>query len=211
MMRFIYSFTLPFFFVCLLWIIMIFQVMIGVSFSYWGLFPRTEHGLIGIFTMPLIHANYFHLWSNTFPLIILGAGVNFFYPEVAGKTWFIIYFLTGILVWFFARPDDHIGASGIVYGLAAFLFFGGLFRKDNRLRAVSLIILIYYGGIFWGVFPIDPHISWEGHLFGACSGIFAAFIYRHKGAKPQKYDWEEKDLDTNDGLPHISDYFELKP
>ena len=83
----------------------------------------------------------------------------------------------------FCPPDDHIGASGIIYGLAAFLFFGGLFRKDNRLRAVSLIILIYYGGIFWGVFPIDPHISWEGHLFGACSGIFAAFIYRKSNLK----------------------------
>ncbi len=192
--------------------IMIFQYISGISLLDWGVFPRSIIGLRGIITMPLIHANYLHLWSNTFPLIVLGASLNFFYPEVSGRTWIIIYFLTGILVWLFARPDIHIGASGIIYGLAAFLFFGGLFRKDNRLRAISLLILIYYGGIFWGVFPIDPHISWEGHLFGACSGICAAFIYRHKGTKPEKHDWEtEKDLDVHDGLPHISDYFELKP
>jgi len=212
MMRLINSFTYPFIFVSLLWIIMIFQVISGISLADLGVFPRTLIGLRGIVLMPLIHANYFHLWSNTFPLIILGASLNYFYPEVSGRTWIIIYLLTGILVWLFARPDVHIGASGVIYGLAAFLFFGGLFRKDNRLKAISLLILIYYGGIFWGVFPIDPHISWEGHLFGAFSGIFAAFIYRHKGSKPKKHDWETaENIHHDNGLPHISDYFELKP
>ena len=211
MYRLINSFAYPFFFVCLLWIIMIFQESSGVSLAAFGVLPRHSDGLIGILTMPLIHANYAHLWANSFPLIVLGAGVNYFYPEVAGKTWAIIYLLTGLLVWLFARMSDHIGASGIIYGLAAFLFFGGFFRKNIRLLAVSLMILIYYGGIFWGVFPIDPHISWEGHLFGAVSGTFAAFIFRNKGPKPERPDWDNEIDNQDDGLPHISHYFEVKP
>jgi len=210
MLRLVNSFTYPFIFVSLLWIIMIFQVASGISFANWGVVPLTLTGLRGIITMPLVHAGYMHLWSNTFPLIVLGAGVNYFYPEVSGKTWMIIYLGTGILVWLFARQNDHIGASGIIYGLAAFLFFGGIFRKDNRLRALSLIILIYYGGIFWGVFPIDPHISWEGHLFGACTGVLAAFIFRNSGPKPQKPEWINE-IEQDDGLPHISHYFEVNP
>jgi membrane associated rhomboid family serine protease len=129
---------------------------------------------------------------------------------VAARVWGIIYILTGSLVWIFGRQSEHIGASGLIYGFAAFLFFGGIFRKNTRLLAISLLVLVYYGGIIWGVLPLDPRISWEGHLFGALSGIFAAYIFKNRGPKPKKYEWENE-IEQDDGLPHISKYFEVKP
>ena len=209
-MRFINSFLYPFVFVCLLWVIMVYQYTSGVSLAGWGVLPRHVNGLEGILTMPLIHANYTHLLSNSLPLIILGAGVNYFYPEVASRVWTIIYVLTGLLVWLFARANDHIGASGVIYGLAAFLLFEGIFRRNIRLMAISLLVTVFYGGIIWGILPLDPHISWEGHLFGAMSGIFAAYIYKKKGPKPKIFDWENEE-GPDDGKPHISKYYEVKP
>jgi membrane associated rhomboid family serine protease len=189
---------------------MIYQQLFHISLADWGVLPRQVPGLKGIITMPLIHANYTHLASNSIPIITLGAGIIFFYPEVAAWVWGIIYVLTGSLVWIFGRESEHIGASGLIYGFAAFLFFGGIFRRNTRLLAISLLVLVYYGGIIWGVLPIDPRISWEGHLFGALSGIFAAYIFKNKGPKPKKYEWENE-IEQDDGLPHISKYFEVKP
>jgi len=210
-MRLINSIIYPFIFVCLLWLIMIFQYVSHINLGGFGVFPRHVDGLIGIITMPLIHANYSHLISNTLPFLILGSGLNYFYPDIATRVWAIIYILTGTLVWLFARTSEHIGASGIIYGLAAFLLFEGIFRKDIRLMAISLLVTIFYGGIIWGVFPGNPQVSWEGHLFGALSGIFAAYIYKKKGAKPHKHDWENEEDKEEDGRHHISHYYEVKP
>jgi membrane associated rhomboid family serine protease len=209
-MRLINSFIFPFIFLSLMWLLMIYQSLFHVSLVELGVLPRHLTGLIGIITMPLIHANYMHLASNSIPLITLGAGIIFFYPEVAGWVWGIIYFFTGALVWIFARESEHIGASGLIYGFAAFLFFGGIFRKNTRLLAISLLVMVYYGSMIWGVLPVDPHISWEGHLFGAFTGLIAAWIFKNKGPKPKKYEWENE-IEQDDGLPHISKYFEVNP
>jgi len=215
--RLINSIVYPFIFLSLLWIIMLYQYLTGISLGHYGVYPRHVEGLEGIIFMPLLHASFTHLLSNSLPLLILGAGVIYFYREVAAKVIAIIYFMTGALVWIFARGGvdghavHHIGASGIIYGFAAFLFFGGIFRKNPRLMAISLLILIYYGGLFWGALPGgNPNISWEGHLCGAIAGIFAAYIYKNKGPKPKKYDWEDEPDSIHPG-PHISQYWEVKP
>jgi membrane associated rhomboid family serine protease len=82
------------------------------------------------------------------------------------------------LVWLFARPVYHVGASGIIYGLLGFLFFSGIFRRDNRSIAIALLITFLYGGLIWGVLPGARGISWESHLFGGISGIVIAFIFQ---------------------------------
>lgn len=168
--------------------------------SYWidiypyklGILPRNFSGLVGIFTSPLIHGGFSHLISNTAPLIFMGLGIFYFYPKVAYKVFTIIYLGTGILVWIFAREVYHIGASGIIYGFVSFLFFSGIFRKDNRSIALALIVILFYGGLIWGVLPIEKGVSWESHLFGAIAGIIAAFIFR-KVDPPKKYDWEDEE------------------
>lgn len=160
-----------------------------------GILPRNLEGLVGIITSPLIHSGFSHLISNTAPLIIMGLGIFYFYPKIAYKVFIIIYLGTGILVWIFGREVYHIGASGIIYGFVSFLFFSGVFRKDNRSIALALVVIFLYGGLIWGVLPVQEGVSWESHLFGAIVGIIPAFIYR-KIDPPKKYDWEDEDFET---------------
>lgn len=183
-------------FVAILWIIQFAQWAADKSISSYGVLPRKVSGLLGILTAPLIHADFSHLVSNSITLFLLLFGILYFYRSSVVKVFFIIYIFDGLLVWLFARQSYHIGASGLVYGFASFLFFSGLFRKDKRSVALSLLIVFLYGGMVWGVLPTDPKISFESHLFGAIVGIVCAFIFR-KSDPPPKYDWEEEDYDDD--------------
>jgi membrane associated rhomboid family serine protease len=159
-----------------------------------GILPRDMIGILGIISGPIVHANFSHLLSNTMPLLILGWTIFFFYSKVAYKSFIVIYVLTGLFVWLFAREVYHIGASGIVYGFVSFLFFSGIFRRDNKSIAIALIVTFLYGGIVWGVLPGQKGISWESHLFGGIAGIITAFIFR-KVDPPKQYDWEDEEDD----------------
>ena len=181
-------------FVLLLWIIQFVQWAIDKDFSVYGILPGQIKGLSGIFTAPLIHADFSHLISNSITLFLLLFGILYFYRSSAVMVFFIIYIMDGFLVWLFARESYHIGASGLVYGFAAFLFFSGLFRKDKRSIALSLLIVFLYGGMVWGVLPTDPKISFESHLFGALTGIVCAFLFR-KNDPPPVYEWEEENYE----------------
>ena len=87
------------------------------------------------------------------------------------------YLFTNLLVWIFARPSFHIGASGLVYALAFFLIFLGIFRKDGRSLFITIVITLMYGGIIYGVVPQENGVSWESHLLGAIVGIYFAFHF----------------------------------
>jgi membrane associated rhomboid family serine protease len=195
--KIIKAFIIPLIFPIFLWIIHIGSIIIDVDLYRMGLLPRDIAGLLGIVTAPLIHGDISHLISNTFPLIVLGWIVMFFYPRISFFLFVFIYLLTGILVWIFARQVYHIGASGIVYGFVSFLFFSGLFRKDNTSIALALIITLLYGGIVWGMLPGLKGISWESHLLGAFTGLLAAFIFRNVDPPAKKYDWEDEPDDFN--------------
>jgi membrane associated rhomboid family serine protease len=160
-----------------------------------GILPRNISGLIGILTSPFIHGGFSHLISNTAPLVLTGLGIFYFYPKSAYKVFVIVYLGTGILVWLLARGVYHIGASGIIYGFVSFLFFSGIFRKDSRSIALALVVIFLYGGLIWGVLPVEKGVSWESHLFGAVVGAISAFIFR-KVDMPKRYDWEDEETDT---------------
>jgi len=173
------SLILPVFFVSLLWIIHIAKVVFDLTWlRYWGIYPMEPNGLPGVITGPLVHGDFPHLLSNSVPLLLLGVTTIYFYRRVAIPAIGMIYLLTGFLVWIFGRQVYHIGASGVVYGLVAFLFWNGIFLRNRTSLVLSLIVLMMYGGLFLGVLPEQPGISWEGHLFGAISGIFASFWYK---------------------------------
>jgi len=174
------SSVVPFRLVFLMWAFFYLEFIIGFPLSAFGIVPRTFQGLIGIFIAPLIHGNLLHLVSNTIPMLFLGFVLFFFYGRIGGQVFFRAYFWTNILVWLFARPANHIGASGVVYGLAFFLISFGIFRRDFLSIFISIIVMLLYGGIFYGVLPIDPRISWESHLAGAMVGIFTAITYRNQ-------------------------------
>tara|TARA_R110002096_G_scaffold135456_2_gene287257 strand:+ start:163073 stop:163672 length:600 start_codon:yes stop_codon:yes gene_type:complete len=163
-------------------------IIFGVEFSQFGIKPRTVKGLIGIFTAPFIHANIYHLFSNTLPLIVLLSLFSFAYPKKVFPAISIIVLLGGLLVWVFARSASHVGASGLIYGLATFLIVHGFLSRDFKNIILSIIVLVAYGGLVWGLLPSATRwwVSFEGHLFGAISGGFAAYLLRTKQEKIEK-------------------------
>ena len=191
------KFLTPLIFPVILWIIHLLSLLFNLDLTRMGIHPRHIDGLLGIITGPLIHADFSHLISNTIPLVILGWVIFFFYPRVAYALFGIIYFFTGLLVWIFARPEYHIGASGIAYGFVSFLFFSGIFRRDNKSIALALIITFLYGGLVWGMLPGWKGISWESHLFGAFTGLIAAYLFRKIDPPAKRYDWEDEEDDFN--------------
>jgi hypothetical protein len=60
---------------------------------------------------------------------------------------------------------------------------------------VSAFVVFMYGSITYGIFPFDRTISWEGHLFGAISGILVAYSYRKDGPQKIIYEWPEEEID----------------
>jgi membrane associated rhomboid family serine protease len=184
----------------ILWVVHLLSLLFNEDLSKLGLLPRNLLGLLGIFTSPLIHADFSHLISNTIPLIILGWIIFSFYQKLSYLLIVFIYFFTGLLVWIFARQVYHIGASGVVYGFVSFLFFSGIFRRDNTSIALALVITFLYGGLVWGMIPGWKGISWESHLFGAITGLVAAYLFRKIDPPSKKYDWEDEpdDFDVNE-------------
>lgn len=165
-------------FVLLLWGIKSIEWAKDLDLGYFGILPRTLRGSIGIITGPLIHGDLLHLMSNTFPLLVLGLGLFYFYHKIALEVFTWIYLATGFWVWVIGREAYHIGASGIVYGLMMFIFWGGVFRKNPRSLALSMIIFFLYGYMIYGIFPGDDGVSWESHLMGSVAGIFLAIYFK---------------------------------
>ena len=166
-------------FVFIIWFIKALEQATGADFTDFGILPRTLHGSIGIITSPLIHGDVVHLLSNTFPLVFLGVGILYFYPRIGLQVSLLIYVMTGFWVWVAARQAMHIGASGLVYGLFAFLLVGGFIRWDRRTLAISLALLFLYGSsMFSGLVPTTESISWESHLMGFFAGTFCAIYFR---------------------------------
>jgi len=199
--KFYHSLVFPFFFLLLIWLVKIVEVLFNLDFSHFGIYPLTSKGLIGIITSPLIHSSFSHLFANSFPLFVLSVALFYFYKKIAYRVFFLIYLMTGIWVWFGAREAFHIGASGVVYGLAAFLFVSGLIRKNPRLLAITLIVTFLYGSMIWGIFPDffpEKNISWESHLMGLVAGLALAFYYRKTGPQPKRYEWEDDDDDDDE-------------
>jgi membrane associated rhomboid family serine protease len=190
----------PLLFILLLWIVFWFEIRFGFDFNHFGIQPRTVKGLRGILFSPFIHSDIKHLFHNTIPLFVLTMALFYFYRTISWKVLLVGLLLTGILTWVIGRPANHIGASGVIYLLASFLFFKGIFSKYYRLIALSLIVVFLYGGMLWFIVPVDPKISWEGHLSGLVVGLLLAFVFQQKIVKKPKYDWEKEDYDPKNDV-----------
>jgi membrane associated rhomboid family serine protease len=194
---FLRSLIFPVLFVAVIWIIKIIEVIWHHSFYYLGLFPKRFTGFWKIATFPLIHSDFDHLLSNSLPVLILAPAISYFYRTAAVKVILMSYLLPGAILWFYGRPAYHMGASAMIYSFITFLFFSGIIRRDKRAIALSLIVTFLYGGLVWGVLPLDPVVSWEGHLSGAVSGIAAAYLFRNYDPY-KKYDWEDEPDDESE-------------
>lgn len=192
--RFIHSLIIPLVFLLFCWLFKAWELVTGHSFVHLGIYPREIKGLLGIIFMPFIHGSLSHITTNSISFLLLATGLFYFYREVAFKTFIYLFFIANVLLWISGRSAWHIGASGIIYGLGAFLIISGIIRRHIGLVAVSFVIIFAYGSMFWHVFPLkinDP-VSWEGHLMGALTGGGLALIFRKEGPQRKEWQWEEE-------------------
>lgn len=190
--RFKASIKLPLVFLIIIWL----AFLSGFPPASWGILPMNIEGLRGILFSPIIHGDLNHIISNSAPFFMLSSMMLFFYPKVAKTAFGTIYVLSGLLVWVFGRESFHIGASGLIYGMVAFLFWSGVFRRSIPSIILSLIVTFLYSGLWVGVLPDQPGVSWEGHLLGGLVGVFTAYLFKNRNSgnfleKKKTYSWEE--------------------
>ena len=188
-------------FVALLWLIQLSNWALDLGPGELGVRPREWAGLVGILLAPLLHGGFEHLLANTPPLLVLGTTMLYLYPNCVSIVLPAIYFGPGAAVWLFARGGAaHVGASGLVYGLASYVFFAGLIRRDRRAIAAALLVCFMYGTLVWGVLPIQFGVSWETHLAAALIGVALALALRHRDLPPRRrYTWDEAEDETYKG------------
>ncbi len=168
-------------FLLLIWGVYGINEVYGMNWRRLGNHPREWNHVGGVFTYPFLHGDLDHIWNNTITFFTLNSLLFYFYRSIALRTWAALFLSSGFGLWIFAKGGNHIGASGINYGLAAFLFASGIFRKSQLLLRVTLVVAFLYGGMVWWMLPIDEHISWEGHIAGAATGVLLAWWARNKG------------------------------
>ena len=213
--RFFISLVFPGIMLLVIWLVFILEQSLGLELHYYGIFPRKLSGLQGILFSPLLHGDFKHLMANSFPLLVLGTGIFYFYRDLAIKVFSLSYFMTGLYVWIAARESYHIGASGLIYSLVGFMFLSGVLRRHLGLMAISLIIVFQYGSMIWGIFPLEERVSWESHLLGLIAGFTWAVIFRKEGPQKGEMPWsksheyvDDEDDDEETNLPW--DQYELE-
>ncbi|MGE6353805.1 rhomboid family intramembrane serine protease [Flavobacterium sp. NPDC079362] len=191
---------LPVFFVLFLWIVYWVQIRFDYDFYQYGIYPRDFSGLQGVLFSPFIHENLSHLYNNSIPLLVLLAAMQFFYPKQSLSVIVFGILFSGLITWTIGRSNYHIGASGLIYVLVSFIFFKGIQTRYYRLVALSLSVILLYGGMIWYVFPdVDKTISWEGHLAGFITGLVMSFFYKTpEYAKPIVYEWQKPDFNPEE-------------
>lgn len=187
-------FILPALFILALFVVEWIEYTYDMRFAKYGVLPRTLEGLKGVLLSPFIHSDWKHLTNNSLPLFVLTATLGFFYKGIAKEVFLWSWLMSGLWLWAIGRPNFHIGASGLLYALASFLFFSGFIRKHTKLMSISMFVVFLYGGMVWGIFPVKKYISWEGHLAGALAGLILAYWFKDNGPPKQVYQYEIDEL-----------------
>ena len=218
----------PFLMVGTMWLFFFAQHLGFFESCRGAIIPLLPSGLTGVIFSPLLHGGFDHIIGNSVPVFILMFLLFQFYPKLAGRIFIFGWLLSGLLVWLLPPIDVFtgeyryvciIGASGLVYMLAFFLFFSGVLRRERPLLVVSLLVALYYGSLIWGVLPEEffsnltepSRISWQAHLAGAVVGIMLAFVYRKTGEKKKRYIWEFPNYYTEKDDKLWQDYIQNHP
>lgn len=198
--RLFYSFFIPSLGVFIMGFVFVLTQFFNSNLETWGVWPRHWQGFVGIVTHIFVHSSWQHLLNNLLSFWILSVTLFYFYHNIALKVILYQWVLVGLCIWLGARDGHHVGASGLIYALAFFLFVSGFIRRHIPLIAISFIVAFLYGSMVWHIFPWQPNetVSWEGHLFGAIIGVILAFIYRYQGPQKPVKVWAEELPDEED-------------
>lgn len=158
----------------LMWVAELADLLTPLQLDGYGIHPRQVDGLAGIVLSPFLHLGLAHLIANTSGLLVLGSLLAL----TTRHLWLVtagVVLLGGAGVWLLGAPRTVvIGASGVVYGYAAFLAVYGFAARRLAPALVGILVIVLYGGLLWGVLPLRPGVSWQGHLFGALAGVALA-------------------------------------
>lgn len=198
------SIVWPFVIAVVIWLVFFINLGTLYEFNSLGMRPLEWRGILGIFTMPFLHSNFDHLFSNTVPLVLSMGFIFIYFENKSIQILLVNWLLTGILLLFLGDKGTlHIGASGLVYAYIFFLVTHAFLSKNKEMLAAAFILIFLYGGLIYGLFPeygrlIGKNISWEGHLSGAISGTIFGFLFRKSGPQQAIYFKDEEDDDEDD-------------
>lgn len=165
-----------------LWAIHLLNLVSADWLMMFGLEPRRFRGLDGIIAAPLLHGSFSHLMSNTMGMAVLGGLVCLHGARTFVRVSVFVTLVAGLVTWCVAREGLHVGASSLIFGYFGYLLGRGYVERTPKALIIAVIVVIFYGGLIWGVLPTQRGISWEGHLFGALAGFLAARTRIHTDA-----------------------------
>ena len=163
--------------VAVLWFVEIFDwLVVRGALDGLGIQPRTLGGLPAIVVAPWLHAGFGHLLANTIPFVVLGWFVmlrrttDFFIVATAALL------ASGLGIWLFGGASTiHLGVSGVIFGFFGYLLARGYYERSVVAIVMAALAFLIYGGMMWGMLPLQQGVSWQGHLFGFVGGVLVAY------------------------------------
>ncbi|MDQ8204762.1 rhomboid family intramembrane serine protease [Pelagicoccus sp. SDUM812003] len=174
--------------VALMWVVFLVDSAASLQLSRFGILPRNSEGLLGIVTWSFLHGNLSHIANNSVSLLIFGGIVAARSRDTFIKLTAYVIPISGVCVWVFGRPAVHIGASGLVFGYFGYLVTRGFYDRQFLSVTISIVVILVWGSLVWGVLPSDGPVSWEGHLAGLLAGAaFARVSKKPRGKRRRAY------------------------
>jgi membrane associated rhomboid family serine protease len=142
-----------------------------------GLIPRDPGDLYRIFTSPFLHYSWTHLIDNTVPFAFMGVIIALRGAGRLALVTLIIVIVGGVGTWLIAPSGTQtVGASGIVFGYATYLFTRGVFDRSPLEILTGVIVGAVWGGALIASIVPRHGVSWQAHVCGAIGGVLAAWL-----------------------------------
>ncbi|GAB5547210.1 MAG: rhomboid family intramembrane serine protease [Sandaracinaceae bacterium] len=174
-------------FVALIWVLELLSWVIPIDAL--GVRPRETVGLIGVLTHPFLHVGLGHVLSNSVAILLFGGIVVLKEERDLYVTALLAALVGGLGTWLIGRSGtNHIGASGVVFGLFGYLLTTGWFERKIGSIVLSVVVLLVWGSLLLGMSPLQTFISWECHLTGFAGGVLSAYLLArwHRSAAPTR-------------------------
>jgi membrane associated rhomboid family serine protease len=161
-----------------LWLLEMFDaLLLRGALDGFGIAPRSIWSLPALLVAPFLHSGFGHLLANTIPFIVLGWMVMWRRGSDLLVVFLASALASGLGVWLFGGANTiHLGISGVIFGFLGYLLARGYYERSMGAIGLAIAAFLLYGGILWGVLPLQQGVSWQGHLFGFVGGVLTAYV-----------------------------------